>query len=169
MRLGSAFAWLLALLLGSLAGVRVYTSTRVPQPSEVRPITVWQDSRVGDHVASSENKLEGGVSELRRGAETRRDNGEGGGAPDRIGGGGAPAGDDDGSGGGGTPRDDGRGAGNTMDADPVEHVADLRDLADDSGAGGAAPTPDDALEPDEDQGRGGDNDDSRDGDGGGGD
>jgi hypothetical protein len=158
MRLGSAFAWLLALLLGSLAGVLMYTSLRVPQPTEVRPIRVWQDSRAGDHVAESGNKLEGGVRELGRGAATQRESGDGGGAP---------AGDD-GGGEGGTPdRDDGRSGVIAVDLDGDGHVGDVPDGADDSGAGGAAPAPDDALELDDDQGRGGDDDEPRDGDGGG--
>src|SRR5919106_1815684 len=155
MRLGSAFAWLLALLLGSVAGVLMYTSLRVPQLTEVRPIRVWQDSRAGDHLAESGNKLERGVSELGRGAATQRDSGDGGGAP---------AGDDDGGGGGGTPdQDDGRSGVNGADLDGDRQVGDVPDLADDSDAGGGAPASDDALDPDEVQGRGGDNDEPRDG------
>jgi hypothetical protein len=155
MRLGSAFAWLLALLLGSLAGVLMYASLRVPQPTEVRPIRVWQDSPAGDHVAGSGNRLERGVSELGRVAATQWDDGDGGGALDRDGGGAAP------------DRDDGSSGGDAVDPDDDGHVGESRDRADDSGAGGAAPAPDDALDRDEVQGRGGDSDEPRDGDGGG--
>lgn len=120
-----ALAWLLTLLLCSLAAVLVYTALREPPPPEVRPIKVDRGRPAGGHGEDSGDRTRhpgrGPTTELRGGGGRVPDPDDG-----RNGRSGVPDPDDDGGlGDGPDPADDAGGGGRAADpGDAPDHVLD---------------------------------------------